>query len=238
MNAELDPDSFTAFLWSFCGVLWDIQNWNWDLLKYRRLSLSLTVQQCKKALIQLRSACKYFDCPVTVQVPCNPRFALMLQLLWSVYPSEGWDHFNLSSYGCENKITIASSIKSCGWKVRESFRNEICKCLPPFSYFILLSNLILLSCPNCSPFGRNYSAKCHRSIVVPLLFFKGYNVSSVTSSILKRYIPSLRSTHPARVFVQLSLVSLAEEKSLCMSSCKSLWVSGERKWMQMIQKGA
>jgi len=55
-----------------------------------------------------------------------------------------------------------------------------------------------LGCPNCvsvsSPFGRDYSAKCHRDLVVSLFFlFKGSRVSSAISSILRRCVPSL---HP------------------------------------------
>lgn len=102
------------------------------------------------------------------------------------------------------------------------FRSEICKCLSPFIYFMLLGNPILLGCPNCvsvsSHFGRDYSAKCRRDIAVFLLFlFKGF--SSDISSILRRYIASL-NPHTQRwcllSHLYREMVSLSGEKSLCM----------------------
>lgn len=98
------------------------------------------------------------------------------------------------------------------------FRTEICRCLSLFIYTLLLSNLILLSCPDCvsSCFGRDYNAKCHRDILVSLFFLlKGYSVSSVISSILRRCILSLNPhTQHLCLFSHLCR-AVVGEKSLC-----------------------
>lgn len=99
------------------------------------------------------------------------------------------------------------------------FRSEICKCLSPFVYFMLLSDPVLLGCPNCvsvsSHFSRDYSAKCRRDIAVFLLFFfKGF--SSDISFILRSYIASLNPHTQHRCLLYKEMVSLSEEKNLCM----------------------